>query len=96
MHEHWISRAQAQGNPELMEAILESEYNVSLLCNDCNLNRAESEEGRKLLRRKSLERYGGLAILDWMNKLPFKTEAVQRQFVQEVNSAIDDAENSKL
>jgi hypothetical protein len=86
LHEHWISRAQAQGNPDLEAAILVSPYNASILCNDCNLHRAETEEGRKLLRKKSIERYGKAEILDWIGHLPFRAPKVKLQFYLEVEN----------
>src|SRR5512140_2829743 len=70
MHEHWISRGQARGNDELLSAILNSKYNVSGLCNHCNMYRAETEFGRKLLRTRSIERYGKEAIIGWIETLP--------------------------
>ena len=93
LHEHWISRGQSTGNMALQQAILNSMYNVSLLCNDCNINHAETEENRKLLRRASVERYGVLTILLWMDSLPFRSEVDRAQHKREVNNIYEEMQN---
>jgi hypothetical protein len=84
MHEVWISRGQAQGNDALMTAILECEYNVVLLCNPCNLRRAETAMGRAFLRNKLMYLYGADVILTWVISLPFQNASTRDQFRLEV------------
>jgi len=96
LHEHWISRGQSTGNPELQEAILTSEYNVSALCNDCNVNYAEKDSSRKLLRKKSIARYGSDAIVKWMLNLPFKSDSDQAQHLRDVIRLADEIDREPV
>ena len=86
LHEVWISRRQAQGNDELTQAILECEYNLALLCNPCNLRRAETALGRAFLRQKLIYQYGAGPIQDWIAKLPFRVESTRQEFLAEIQT----------
>lgn len=89
LHEPWINRHQAGGNEALLKAILTSKYNASTLCNDCNVNYAETQDGREKLRRNLINRYGRGAITKWMNSLPFDKESTRREFLQEVDALVN-------
>ena len=81
LHECLISRGRARGNPELEHATLHSKYNVSLLCNPCNLQRAEIVKCRRLLISKNIDRYGYQPMCAWVYSLPFAAEAQRDEYL---------------
>src|SRR5579859_3446588 len=81
LHECLISRGRARGNPELEQAILHSKYNVSLLCNPCNVRRAEVVVFRRFLISKNIDRYGLAPMTGWVKSLPFAAESQREEYL---------------
>ena len=67
-----LSRADAHGDPELLRKIMETELNVSLICNPCNIGPRKTKWGRAYLTDQLIHKYGSRAIVNWIKMLGLK------------------------
>jgi hypothetical protein len=81
LHESLISRGRARGDDELERLVLLGKCNLNLLCNHCNVKRAEMEKHRRRLVLLNLDRYGLEAMTAWVRGLPITAESIRMEYV---------------
>ena len=95
LHENLVTRGDSRGNSALQKIILESEVNLHLLCNPCNIRLAMIVECRNWLLSLNLYRYGLTATLDWLRGLPFAQDRTPYlALAQSVQADMDSASDA--
>jgi len=67
-----LSRNDAHGDPELLRRITETDLNLSLICNPCNIGPRKTKWGRAHLTDQLVHGYGSRAIANWITMLNLK------------------------
>ena len=81
LHESLISRGKARGDDALEHLVLVEKCNLNLLCNPCNVNRAEMEVHRRRLILLNLDRYSLPLMALWVGSLPITAESVKLEYI---------------